>query len=1387
MLKTLLGIAGISALLRSTLGDKINLDKIAQGDTLYLDLRVDPNSQTRWPVFEDLAKQGFKTYPKPDIVRCLSERHNLPKFEMLDAVVYGENLDKFLIKFENGTVAMLESKNVSGVVYANYSLFKEFKQGTQILFGRIYSYKGWSFYSFRIYYKWAGSEEVRVYDHYTLKDDVSNWQPKIVDYSKLKLVSFETPITKSEFLGMVAKNSDPSTLATDHLSIIQIVEPQGNQTEVKEIVHKLDSALLEASLTTSFSFTYFSSAHSSILVGEKMTTLDNLIFGGLSTEDKNNLLLFSCLIGEDKKIGNCISVFNGILNEGDYLLDARALVSSKLNPSTIAVQIATKVEEGHYIINQIDLNSTIKIKSMRPLTFSRTPYEEVNIHEFNLAHNTTSAIESFDNDALIFNFGDKNSDKAGRYMLMNNFVMAENSYTWSPMILLLSPSFKQIVRPSKFGTAPAVVALDEDRCFRTFKYRVDHYIEVDTVKYSNNSEIVLWYYRKQGTTEAVPFNETVVLNYTGGHKELVLKARSLKVTARNTSNINIETDVKKVSGYYSAGPDLMFEGEITPSYAKINANRIRYFLVSEDHSHEIQSSSIVGTVDRAVDLQNLQGYSDCNYEIAREIGVTCKTEFRVQLKNNKAVQVKFGESITYLALVSKDKATSSSLAIVNHALRTHREIDLPYGATKHAIKVSMNKLICLYVSRDGSLESTHVDLETFETRTTNYFVHDILDIAPSLSDSDGSFGVVTERESYTLGLNYRYNHSEPNSEIIYPANSVSHSYGSFRWTGMCFVRTDRYRNIIALSNGNKLFWSYAYRGSNPTIGISFNAPLDNLICASDGIYYTQGQNLIKILADNGKSDLMASRFGERIIYNVGGKPELIYSWGDFDYALINDGSSTTLKLLNRKGTTFIISRAPERASLEYQTGSGNSVLLPIDLTLVEKPNPSPVNLSKLGNYTYADGKLNFTISIGGASKSTDGHFWGFDNPNNSAIKVQNRFTYTRDLTYPEENYQVVDIAVTGHFTAYLVKNSISSKYSIAFKGIDIDEKFLLFHSREVREAPYIATFNYYIENSLPVLKAVIHVSNASFSTALVSIKYYNKEVTITRQNYFDSARSNRRFVTIFNTTITAYSMKDDEGNPYLTLNSDLGGKWWSVFREMGSLKLQKVEGYDLTGINDYATLVVKQQGSTLLSLYLLKMNDEKATMIRTNTSLDFLKDAEVSGMRCSAGEGSAFFCVFYGAKVFRVEFKLENEMKELIIMKIINFMPYKNMRYQDAVILQNGVVFIGRRDELTLLPRRDQYGFMFYPLTIEGDYKENSAYMTGGLDKDDLEKLKLGMNAQIKRGENDHTVIIGSPESGFKIFSVDNPTVLGKIQHNPRFWYRSKDLDFYRLGVQRKP
>lgn len=1351
MLKGLLVLSGLVSLLQRCLTEKIVIDHIAQGDTLYLDLLNDG----RWPVFEDFEKRGFNIYPKPEMVRCLPDRKERGDFQLLDSIIHGQNQDKFLVKYTNGTVALLDSYNITGTIHTNSTLFKDFKADVTVLFGRIYSYKGWGFYSFRVYFIAAGSSEVRVYDHKTQKESVSLWQPK-VDPSKVKLEVLDNQVTQNGFLALVA--TDSSLPAVDHLHVLKMIEPQGNETEVKEVSIDLAAGLKASGLTIETAFTHLSAAHTAVIVGEKQVVLDNLLFGGVSASQPNLLTLFSCLISEDYKAINCMVFYNATMDEDEYLLDARPLNAEKQSTSTLVVQLASKTDTGVYVIKQIDLNSTIKVTSLRPVTYTRTPYEQANIHEFNVANNATSGFERFDGDGFIVKFG-----QSGRYLTMNNYAISDR-YSFPPMTILLPANFKQMVRASKFSGSPGLVVVDEDHCFRTFKYKANHYIEVETSKYANNSEIVLWYYRRQGASAIAVFNDTLVLNYTGGHKELILNARSLKATVRDTASMWVDADPSLIRGYYETGPELVLDGDVTPSYAKINANKMRFFLTTEDNFQEISSSNMIGAVDRAIDLQNMHGYTECSHEISREIGVTCRKEFRVQFKNNKAVNVLMTESMTFLALNSRDKPVNSSLGIINHATRSFTEIDLPLGASLHSLQVSMNYLICLYVSKDGTLESVHVGLETFKAMTTNYHISDIVSISSSPNYGMLGFGVLTQRETYFMSINTRYNLSDPASSILGSSNPVPKEYSSMDMKTICYLPVEAYKAGLALSDGNKLYWSAFYKGMSTSVGINYGAPLANLICGSNGFFYTQGQNLVKVPVNDKKASVIAERHLERHIYTVGGKTDLIYSQGGHDYALVYDGTATTLKMLNKKGTSFILSRAPEKATLEYQAGSTNKVNLPIDLTLAPRPDSKPVNLSKMGNYTYADNKLNFTIAIGSTDQSTEGHFWAFEGIQNPAIKVQNRFTYLKDVSYGPD-FQVIDVATAGQLSAYLVKSFISNKYSLVFKGPDFDEKLVLFHSREVFETPYITSFSYHIEESLPVFKAVVFVANSTFNPMLLIIKCQNGNFTT--ESMFDSLlkRTERRFATVENTTFYALQRPQADGSSTLGMRSDTNSKWWTVVIELSKLSIENVEAFDLLAVRDYVVLISKKRGSKEIQVHSILANNENATFVKTFATIDGLRDNTVTAIKCAPGQrAETFSCVFAGDKIFKAEFRLENEHTRIVVTKLVNFMPYKNMVIEDAIYVSSGVIFVGRRSEVILnTTQRDQYGIMYYPLNVEGDYYTNSAYMIGGLDKVDLEKLNLGMNLLIRKGEGDQSVILGTPESGFSVFSIDDPTVFGTI------------------------
>lgn len=168
--------------------------------------------------------------------------------------------------------------------------------------------------------------------------------------------------------------------------------------------------------------------------------------------------------------------------------------------------------------------------------------------------------------------------------------------------------------------------------------------------------------------------------------------------------------------------------------------------------------------------------------------MTCKTEFRVQFKNNKVKQVQLGEFTSYLVLTNRDKTSASSLAIVNHQAKTAREFELPEGATHHAIQVSRNYFVCLYVNQDGVLESLHVDLEIMDVKRTNYFITDVTLITATPKSSSIGFNVLTERESFFFSLNGRYNASDDKSVILNSNEGTQRFFSELKPKAMCLLK-----------------------------------------------------------------------------------------------------------------------------------------------------------------------------------------------------------------------------------------------------------------------------------------------------------------------------------------------------------------------------------------------------------------------------------------------------------------------------------------------------------------------------------------------------------------------------------------------------------------------
>lgn len=113
---------------------------------------------------------------------------------------------------------------------------------------------------------------------------------------------------------------------------------------------------------------------------------------------------------------------------------------------------------------------------------------------------------------------------------------------------------------------------------------------------------------------------------------------------------------------------------------------------------------------------------------------------------------------------------------------------------------------------------------------------------------------------------------------------------------------------------------------------------------------------------------------------------------------------------------------------------------------------------------------------------------------------------------------------------------------------------------------------------------------------------------------------------------------------------------------------------------------------------------------------------------------------------------------------MVDYMPYKNTQVQEIWFTPTGVIMNGRRNEVNLnTSSRDQFGIMFYSLDFSGTYMENSVFMSGGLDKVDMERIGLPLDCKIIPGEVSNQVIIGSANTGFRLFNIDPPSVVGKI------------------------
>lgn len=1354
--RLLLSLACISTLLQDILTENIEIKGIAKGDRVIYDLQS--KGGNRWPLFDSLQKDGFKPYFKPDSVRCLPKQAEQGDFELLDYYKHGFNNDKMLIQFKNGTITMVNSIEYIGAPVLN-GTFKTLDIGSKLIYSFIYCFGGFGNLTYRLYYTKINSKEVRFFDAFTGKDEVSKWQPN-TDITGAKATLIEGKFRES-FLVMLAQPGDTTSTSTDTFRVVHLIEPTNYGDEFVERAFELTPGLAAANLSAEVSLSFMAVIVEKIIYNSSTNSHSNLVFGGVSQKvsEAAKTILYSCIISNtDETIMACTTLFDRKLTEGESLLNIRT-TSENQNPVNFNVKLFKKAETGNCTINQISYQSLVSLKSLYPLDFQRPSFKQSEMSEFNFCPNCTVIHEKAFSEGLVIQTGVGESTL--NYIMMNFFTVSPYI---TPSVFLLPNSYRQLMRARSWNKGIDLAVLDDSYCVQQFAYGSIHYIDIDTSIYANNSAITVWYYKRLGNT-VMPYNDTIVLNYTGGNMHLTTNAKSLKAYARIDSSFQIDSDPDAVSGYYVAGPDIKFDGGKTPAYAKINANKMLFFHVSSEQYREIQSTNILATTDKVVDLQNMHAYTSCNYEIAREIGVVCKTEFDIQLKQTNPVAVSFFRHMTLMVLASNDDGTLSTVAVVDHAAKTYKEYDLPSGARNHALQTFNGYVVVVYVNKEGYLESTHFHLKEEGTKTSCYNLNDVIKITSLIDGESREFSVITKSALVDYSIRYTYNSSNPRETILDGSNKIKlNPYPGLKFTSSCSLKNkDGGNNISVIIDNDRMYMRRSFKGAFPTIGISFNAPLENVICGPTGIYFKHNNNLVKIPTDGSIEDLIADRYARRYLYSVTGTVELIYADQSGEYALVNEGHAKSVILLNPKGTSFILASIPDRVGLEYQSAT-DAIYLPLDLEILPSEVETPVNLPNMGNYTYANGRINFRIEVDSSKKSTGGHLWGFDDSKNPSIIVQNRFTYMNDVTY-DENFQVVDVAVKKEVTAYLVKNLQSSNYSLVLKGDGIDAKLMVVSDMALQANPRIYSMNYYVRDFEPVIKVNVQYHGTTSCAKVLIAEFKNGQFQTKEKDFFVMDRRYERIAIAENVTFHT-RMSINEAIPKLSLTADYPSRWWPCQSSLYRIDGRNVEHFDLIAIGQYPVLAVKYIGKIELNLFTIDSQDINATLVNATIQLDLLKDNKLQKIKCApSGNWMSFSCIFYGFKITRVEIRFEADRKSATIMKMVDYMPYKNMQIEEIYFTPTGIIMTGRRNEVNLnISSRDQFGIMFYSLDVSGSYIENRVFMSGGLDKVDIERIGLPLDCKIIPGEVSNQVIIGSANTGFRLLNIDPPSVVGKIK-----------------------
>ena len=1341
------------------------------GDLLHVQLQTNKTTKFDWTRFPDFVR--FKTEKlqirtRPASQSCLPDAAgNEPTI-----LAYLSNFlhpDGLLVQKKGNIIQQWtwDSKRMLEPVL-NATSWTTLPEGSQVLFGRLFTSGYNKSMGYRVYYK--QSNKIMFYDSLAKTSQESAWN---IDEATVALIGSKLQIKNilskndgEEYVALVNSGLSPDVAFASHAKVLRVAQDPKTLL-LKESVFDLIAGLNDAKIALDgFSSAYLTVVEHSFISGGAGYNTASVVFGFVKPETRA-ATMYSCLLSfSDSKVAACADFFSKVLPEKCSFLrvDLPTVAQDKLS-ARVLVSIITDAEksvvslQGYTASFKLTPNPTVAGGFAKSDSSVSDPFSQ------SILSGSTLLVREGPTDFLQFYSAEDNKPQFEMYLQTNGLLVPRAVFVGH--IDTSTDGYKYTVPSDNRDRYAERLHVYANGCWDLFDGRPQYFVQIDTGSQNyvdlQTETLPMYEWDSQWVATLVQdvvnfkFN-TVIPKITSSNKHFL----KWVYPASDLVSVSLPTDTQLTGPYDTVQAEFKPDDE-KPDFKvesfSLNANPIKYYYYNNGIYKEVATTSLFGTLDRLVDFQNKKYYVDCTLQKTKDPIVVCKDTHDVEFATGEIVAQYFYGSSIFLAVRSGSNPSSVTVQGFLVSQGTNKKVSYTLaGAYKQiSIGARSNTLFVAGLQQDGTVVTAAYDLVADkQTFTKNYKVRG----AQSLTYSD-NYGALGKFTIYTNGYAVPFyaisSHSalkfKQDEIVAYPAvplNLDNTAEPVKNANFGCSLKSD----YDILSDGSTISWP---RYINEKIGnlvsysikLSTKSKITQLLCETGRntffLAQTDDKRVIKVGTKWNETDLAFGRFSNRTVYDLKALDAEIkilntYIHGVDVFVLAEIKGAQKIVYLNQQGTEWLLNPEGARSlnKLTFSSETEPKVEL-MGITSGFFPTTAPkINLSALVQVGAVD-RRNISIKLElGPKISIQNHYWGLDvvNGANDKFKIQNRFTYLKDVAV--DAHVVLDARYAGQFSALLVKEDQKG-----YKGADISVLIQGPESFSTSKIPIIPESEIVSPNNIKIVgfsrdtdetkqapyqvsyKVVVFIQEDTGRSEIAVLLWVNQKWTKYdpmiqlephEPRYFKA--SNIRAVVQKNTTYIAYWDADRKELRAWTENGLL-----TQGDSVRAFFAKDVEFFDLVSSGqEEVFFITRLTNDPALTIWKVKVSQNSTVERFSSIDLTMLSDKDTPFLsRCLGVKDNSkqdFYCVFWGTTGISLSFKFDPSSSKYTFVFRRPIALYKNLAVEELHFVDERFFVVqGKRTETTWSEsRRDTFGLLYYPLDVEGAKNEDKVYASGGVD-----------------------------------------------------------------------